>query len=365
MPGSKNVLVCLQFVSLWLQAHTQTAPSVGLLPERRLDTIGAYTLVNSRQCQRLCWYRLLCTSFSFHDNAGQGSNCVLHSSHVEDAPTVDHNPPEWSEHIVQSPSSTANNNNNNNNNINVCSMSRPCAPAEVCVPESNRASRCASLPAHCGDPNPIPDANFAVSSRIQGALAALHCASDFVEIPRNVSMEIECQVNGRWTAVPGECMQAVYRHPTTPLQVPLPWLPWDGWKACLKGVFAGTQRMYLDLLTANKQDSVVHIDFRHDWWPYTETLLVTTSVGGWFPQQPYYLGTSPPMLLQQDDVFHVMLHYDVTGDALLIELLRNDVEQSTWSVPLTGTPRLDLTPARFLSVSSDPTLTYVNLVAGC
>ncbi|KAK7116848.1 uncharacterized protein [Littorina saxatilis] len=358
MPGSvsKNVLVWLQLVSL-------SAPSVGLLPERRLDAIGAYTLVNSRQCQRLCWYRLLCTSFSFHDNAGQGSNCVLHSRHVEDAPTVDHNPPEWSEHIVQSPSSTANNN-NNNNNINVCSMSRPCAPAEVCVPESNGASRCASLPAHCGDPNPIPDSKFAVSSRMQGAIATLHCASDLVEIPRNVSMEIECQVNGRWTAVPGECMQAVYRHPTTPLQVPLPWLPWDGWKACLKGVFAGTQRMYLDLLTANKQDSVAHIDFRHDLGPYTETLLVSTSVGGRYHPQPY-LGTSPPMLLKQGDVFQVTLHYDVTGDALLIELLRNDVEQSTWSVPLTGTPRLDLTPARFLRVSSDPMLTYVNLVAGC
>ena len=68
--------ICLLLQSAWL-------PAAVVVPEERLDAIGSYRLSNRMQCRRMCWYRLLCTSFSYYGDSDEDFNCVLHSSHVE------------------------------------------------------------------------------------------------------------------------------------------------------------------------------------------------------------------------------------------------------------------------------------------
>ena len=64
-----------------------TAPSASLSPAAAEDVLGAYTVVNHLQCQRLCWYQQQCARYSYLKNAvGATSNrdisevnCVIHS----------------------------------------------------------------------------------------------------------------------------------------------------------------------------------------------------------------------------------------------------------------------------------------------
>ena len=52
-------------------------------PCDREDVIGQYRLANEQQCHRLCWYRQLCSSYSYHPNPTAASttyNCVLHTN---------------------------------------------------------------------------------------------------------------------------------------------------------------------------------------------------------------------------------------------------------------------------------------------
>ena len=52
-------------------------------PCDREDVIGQYRLANEQQCHRLCWYRQLCSSYSYHPNTAAAStthNCVLHTN---------------------------------------------------------------------------------------------------------------------------------------------------------------------------------------------------------------------------------------------------------------------------------------------
>lgn len=54
-------------------------------PREREDVISQYTVSNERQCHRLCWYRLSCSSYSYNPDIKvsitdpTGRNCVLHS----------------------------------------------------------------------------------------------------------------------------------------------------------------------------------------------------------------------------------------------------------------------------------------------
>ena len=49
----------------------------------RTDSMGQYTLLNSVQCQRLCWYRRLCVAYSYNDQLTAGANCVLHAAPLQ------------------------------------------------------------------------------------------------------------------------------------------------------------------------------------------------------------------------------------------------------------------------------------------
>ena len=61
--------------------------SASVHPGAREDVMGQYRLTNRQQCHRLCWYRALCGSYSYHtessaplmDMSTPPPNCVLHA----------------------------------------------------------------------------------------------------------------------------------------------------------------------------------------------------------------------------------------------------------------------------------------------
>ena len=61
--------------------------SASVHPGAREDVMGQYRLTNRQQCHRLCWYRALCGSYSYHtessaplmDVSTPSPNCVLHA----------------------------------------------------------------------------------------------------------------------------------------------------------------------------------------------------------------------------------------------------------------------------------------------
>ena len=61
--------------------------SASVHPGARQDVMGQYRLTNRQQCHRLCWYRALCGSYSYHtessaplmDVSTPPPNCVLHA----------------------------------------------------------------------------------------------------------------------------------------------------------------------------------------------------------------------------------------------------------------------------------------------
>ena len=61
--------------------------SASVHPGAREDVMGQYRLTNRQQCHRLCWYRALCGSYSYHtessaplmDVSTPPPNCVLHA----------------------------------------------------------------------------------------------------------------------------------------------------------------------------------------------------------------------------------------------------------------------------------------------
>ena len=60
------------------------ADTLAIAMDDRTDTMGQYALDNRVQCQRLCWYRRLCTAFSFNDRLSAGAaNCVLHADPLQ------------------------------------------------------------------------------------------------------------------------------------------------------------------------------------------------------------------------------------------------------------------------------------------
>ena len=70
----------LQFLLL-IAASSVEASAVAM--GDRTDIMGQYTLLNGVQCQRLCWYRKLCTAYSYNHKLTSGSNCVLHTDRLE------------------------------------------------------------------------------------------------------------------------------------------------------------------------------------------------------------------------------------------------------------------------------------------
>ena len=79
---SSHLCICLLLQSSWSPAALMTAATHDLVTARQ-DVIGSYRLSNRMQCRKMCWYRFLCTSFSYLGDTDPELNCVLHSSHVE------------------------------------------------------------------------------------------------------------------------------------------------------------------------------------------------------------------------------------------------------------------------------------------
>ena len=71
----------LSFYLLLSSSLSLAASTVAM--DDRTDIMGQYTLLNSVQCQRLCWYRKLCTAYSYNDILTTGANCVLHADSLE------------------------------------------------------------------------------------------------------------------------------------------------------------------------------------------------------------------------------------------------------------------------------------------
>ncbi|XP_076465391.1 uncharacterized protein LOC143297103 [Babylonia areolata] len=202
-------------------------------PVSRNDVIGREKMNNREQCRRLCWYRRLCTSYSYCSTCRGGINCLLHSAQTEDngaaEPSED---PSWTEEDALEAGTIGN----------TCRQ-RTCGDKEVCLPTADGSHHCRYKPAHCHLHDSPPGAVLRGEGggreevKEQGQVVDVECLPDFVLVPADADVRVRCQVNSKWTTFQGKCVQVNFTHPEMPFSAPLPWGVSDGWGLCVRGVF--------------------------------------------------------------------------------------------------------------------------------
>ncbi|KAK7105581.1 uncharacterized protein [Littorina saxatilis] len=180
-----TVLACVLFQTFLVEAQTTE-----VLPESTI--LGRYILSNSQQCRRLCWYRKLCTAYSYREQDTSLPVCVLFAE-----------PKNESAFAIETTRKEA-----TKGNVNNSCADRPCAETEVCVPasSSNEGHRCLPLPpADCGVPCPVRNGSFDWSGTQQGNVANLTCDNEFALFPEGASGQLTCHVTSQWIPVGVTC----------------------------------------------------------------------------------------------------------------------------------------------------------------
>ncbi|KAK7116501.1 hypothetical protein V1264_002168 [Littorina saxatilis] len=246
-------MCCLYYLALALQAVlTCTMLATAAQPTERQDVMGSYTLSNEKQCQRLCWYRPLCTSYSYFTGmtevAGRNnsqSNCVLHTTSVE---ATQANTPEhfagWSEKQAS------------HSGISSACRNRPCNQRSVCIPSYSMSSPvCLLMPSQCGTPEPVSNGDvIAFHGNHQDDVALVQCDDAYVASPRDVSVDLRCQVTSAWTAFQGTCIQYEYKFEARNTNfMQLPWSLIENSSMCIQVLDYQVGQYYLNLKQGQSQ----------------------------------------------------------------------------------------------------------------
>ncbi|XP_070173798.1 uncharacterized protein [Littorina saxatilis] len=338
-------------------------------PGQREDVIGQYSITNEKQCQRLCWYRQLCNTYSYYTrdipvspavstSLSVAHNCVLHSKSVFST-TENKTLPDagWIENAASS------------SHINNACKTRPCSEREICVPASSvsvismsMSYVCLSLTSYCGDPQPVADGDVIVSGRRPGDAAVVTCNNKYVASPENVSMELVCLATSKWTAFQGECLRyEFFLNKEGNFRRRLPWKLREKSTICFKGMFTDAGSFFVNTRPDMQHNmSEFHISFRYQHGSHntTEVLWNTKKNETW--QDKNYLG---PMPLVPGDSFNLTLH--VQSDRL--QLVLN--EAHVYKVPMLGvnnnTDGFDLRGSNVFGIGGTVNLTYVNFLERC
>ncbi|PVD25661.1 hypothetical protein C0Q70_13320 [Pomacea canaliculata] len=170
-----------------------------LLPSEREDVMGKYWFMNRYQCERLCWYRKLCKTYSYIYNRtlATDGNCVLHADNIS-TNTTSGVSTAWIEREAFWDTELQDNG---------C-RSRPCNETQVCVPTFDPPFyTCLPFPAECQAPS-RDDGVYSDVTLLQGQRTNFTCSSS-----RHADNTVTCQVNGKYSDPKGNCKIAIYHSP--------------------------------------------------------------------------------------------------------------------------------------------------------
>ncbi|KAL8613366.1 hypothetical protein ACOMHN_057086 [Nucella lapillus] len=323
-------------------------PLLAMNPLCRLDNMGQYRLDTDDQCGHLCWYRRLCSSYSYiskqHSPLAPPSsvaspNCILHTDSVQMTSSSTCQAPaptdQWRERAASSAT------------IHNPCKDRPCDDASVCVPHyphsspSSPSFHCVPLPAQCGPPDQVNHGHVNVSGTLQGHTGNVSCHSHHVPSPRDLPLNITCQ-------------SVFPQGATAPFKALYP-LPLKGAVFCVKGIYNGGFQITFNLQQGfNTRQIELHFMVR------TTGVFWSTRLekGEFFDHKS--VGTTPLASMKAGDSFEMTIrllsdHVQVTfnGDQFQVPLSRHRIDG------------VDVSLSKVFVLPGAMTITYVNLVNGC
>ncbi|XP_025105622.1 uncharacterized protein LOC112571046 [Pomacea canaliculata] len=333
----------------------RVAEMSSLHPSQREDVMGKYSFMNRYQCERLCWYRKLCKTYTYIYNRtlATGGNCVLHAENIS-TNTTSGVSTDWVEREAFWDEALQDNGCRN----------RTCNDTQVCVPTfASPFYACLPLPAECQAP-PRDDGVYSNVTLLQGQRTNFTCNPSLVWAPRHADKTVTCQVNGKYSELKGTCKNATYYSPSVPFNKPLPDVVAKEWEACFKGNFTGLQRMtfnFHDRKDASCDSSppdggniYLCLDFRYD-FDVTQKVLYFNALNNCSWSNRGEIGN---LTLQPNDYFEMTLR-----------ILFNNTMQITYNNDTTQQVDLasdiNLTNATYLEIVRNVSLSYVNLGRGC
>ncbi|KAL8621249.1 hypothetical protein ACOMHN_018549 [Nucella lapillus] len=274
-------------------------------PSNSTDAIGAYRVDNLHQCERLCWYRSPCTSYSFrpaNSSLDEEENCVLHSASVEGVYFS-----VWDLHEIPG---------------------RPNVHRGYLRPRRKKEKK-----------NPT---SMSRDKRREG------------------------NVNGRWSTFADRCVQYLWPQRSALADVtsflfvdfPRRLGEGEGWGMCVKGKMAATDRMFLNFMSQPYNDGMyselpLHVDLR-----FAGAVYNSLNESGWRGLTD--LGEMP---IRHGADYQVSLH--AAGSRLHVTLAGH----VTYLIPLDHGPevkyRIDLSHVRYLWMGDVLELSYLNLIDNC
>ncbi|KAL8613364.1 hypothetical protein ACOMHN_057084 [Nucella lapillus] len=324
--------------------------------------MGQYRLDTDDQCGHLCWYRRLCSSYSYNSkqhsplappSPGNSPNCVLHTDSVQMTSSSTCQAPaptdQWRERAASSAT------------IHNPCKDRPCDDASVCVPHyphsspSSPSFHCVPLPAQCGPPDQVNHGHVNVSGTLQGHTGNVSCHSHHVPSPRDLPLNITCQVTSKWSPFPETCLQSVFpQEATVPFKALYP-LPSKGAVFCVKGVYNGVSQITFNLQQGfNTRKIELHFMVRP-----TGVYWDSTLENGKFIKLRT-LGATPLASMNAGDTFEMTIR-------LLSEHVQVTFNGAQFQVPLSrpGIDGVDVSLCKVFVLEGARAITYVNLVNGC
>ncbi|XP_025104488.1 uncharacterized protein LOC112570319 [Pomacea canaliculata] len=284
--------------------------------------------MNRYQCERLCWYRKLCKTYSYIYNRTLASDVVYEQ--LQD---------------------------------NGC-CARHCKETEVCVPTYDSPFyKCLPFSAECQAP-PQVDGTYDSDRLVQGQRTNFTCNSSLLWIPRHADKTVTCQVTGKYSGLKGTCENTTHYSPSIPFNKPLPDLTAKEWEACFKGIFIGTQRMTFnfhdrqdascDFNPNNYGNIYLSLDFRHN-FVVTQEVMWATGLNNcsW---SPHSIG---PLLLQPSNYFEITLRILFNNTMQIIYK-----DHPTQQLDLVSN-HINLTKVTYLEILNHVKLFYVNVIKGC
>ncbi|KAL8613368.1 hypothetical protein ACOMHN_057088 [Nucella lapillus] len=258
-----------KFHDMFIHIILEPRVSIATDPQRRKNAMGPYRMASEIQCQKLCWYHRMCSSYSFNfrnqdptlPQSSGGLNCVLHTD-SDPAKTSTSTPTpaptdQWRERAASSAT------------IHNPCKDRPCDDASVCVPHYPHSSpssptfHCVPLPAQCGPPYQVSHGHVNVSGTLQGHTGHVSCHSRHVPSPRHVPLNITCQETSKWTSFMGSCLQYdFYKEETqVPFTHALPW-PLQHSLICVEGFYIADGQLAVNLKPSRQDDIDLHFILR-------------------------------------------------------------------------------------------------------
>ncbi|XP_025105420.1 uncharacterized protein LOC112570918 [Pomacea canaliculata] len=329
------------------------------LQSQREDVMGTYFLMNRYQCERLCWYRKLCKTYSYIYNRtlATDGNCVLHAYNIT-SDTTSGMANEWFERSADWDKTLQSNGCRN----------RSCDDTQVCVPTfAFPFYKCLPFAAECQAPS-RDDGVYSDVTLVQGQRTNFTCNPSLVWASRHADKTVTCQVNSKYTELQGTCKNTTYYSPVVPFNKPLPDVVEEGWEACIKGKYNGTERMnfnFHDSQNASCDDNrgpgsiYLNLDFCTDYSERNNSVTAYTatySLGkcDWSPKKE--IGDLP---LKPNDYFEITLRVLINS---IMEIMYNN--RTTQQLNLLSN-KINLKGATYLEIIRDVQLFYVDLGRGC